>query len=164
MIILTKEKERWKVYNKLNLCLPRIYKIEDFIKENIIYGVPSFKKYYWHREYHKLCCLFYDHCCNQCYKFCYPNQLVIHHISYYHKKGIYNIDLFEAIDKIQLLCKDCHKWIHSNFIVDSKTKIIDENKDCIDCNGSFKINFLNSDGRCEDCEYYYREQLKEYIF
>jgi|DEB0MinimDraft_4_1074332.scaffolds.fasta_scaffold65293_3 hypothetical protein len=164
MIIVTEEETRLDVYYKFGLHPEEWFKIEDYIEENISYGVPSFKKYDWHREYHKLCCLINRHECKQCHKFCYPNQLVIHHISYHHKKGIYNIDLFEAIDKIKLLCKDCHKWIHENFIIDGKTKIIDEKLNCIDCNNLLNIKLLNTNGRCGDCEFYYNKQMNEYLF
>jgi len=107
------------------------------------------------------------------------NQSVVHHKTYKHEGSIYDAAPYEIWDKIELLCHDCHRFIHENESIDGVTKILkketkfklteydlfDQCDFCIEC-GNIQYR-LNDGDLCENCYHekrVFEKELEEFYW
>lgn len=83
-------------------------------------------KYEWHEIYRYSIYRHFNWECQNCKS---KKRLQVHHKTYRHKKGVYNITAEEAIedDIVTLLCEKCHIEIHKNESIDGLTKVLPPN-------------------------------------
>lgn len=83
-------------------------------------------KYEWHEIYRYSIYRHFNWECQNCKSKKRPQ---VHHKTYRHKKGVYNITAEEAIkeDIVTVLCEKCHIEIHKNESIDGLTQLLPPN-------------------------------------
>ena len=99
-------------------------------------------KQQWHKKYKDQILNYFGNKCINCNR---RSHLQVHHNTYQHKKGVYNIDAQTAIKEkiVTVLCEPCHLSIHKEISIDGLTKILHKSTRrvvCIDCGANFLTN------------------------
>ena len=119
----------------------------------------------WHKKYKQHCFYIFGFCCLDCDIKIYPSDGVVHHLTYKQMGGIYQFPPEKIMDKICILCHDCHEKRHQKESVDGLTKLLPKNEffNCCECNEGFEQeSYLLSSGRCEVCENVYQDMMSSY--
>ena len=122
----------------------------------------------WHGKYKMECFRIFGFMCSSCGSKIKLSEGVVHHKTYKHKGGIYQVPPHEIKDKICLMCHNCHKHEHESYSIDNMTKILPHEKElysCIDCGESYEdsCNILHN-GKCELCNNLHQKTMSEYVW
>lgn len=155
-------------YDKKENCFKRInelalysYNQEEILKSNHRIGMSRDE---WHAVHKEFCWLYFGKECTNCTTFLKKkSDAAVHHNTYTHEGGIYNASPEELImlNKITLLCHECHEAIHRETRIDGKTKIIKHSK-CIQCGEEAEYTYIYEDGYCQYCKQMYDDLISEY--